>query len=376
MATLCMSQRFLTSVVLLGSCLAAAQVPFVAETTPIPTNSSGDLAIVVDYSTALSQPLIVATDPIQNGLYAYGLDGGLRQIVPYGAMHGVDSRTGLGFPAGATIISAASWVMQQVVFGRPTLTQGVVDVTSTVVNAPTPGALAMRRLPDAGAEVVVDNSAGTLRHFVLVDDTNDQIGVISRPNITLPGVPSAMVFDDRSGDLYVAIPAQGLFRVFPLLGTVDPIASVDGGDFGGLVNGLTFYPLSDGGGLLLTTVPTLDQVTVHALTGVSQVVYVTRFQVESGSRVVRYPLYCDVVPNRLPGFDGGLFVIQDNATANYKLVPWDLLATSTPIELPIEVPPDPVFGDAGDPDAGDSGVGDGGLSDGGTSDGGSSDGGV
>jgi myo-inositol-hexaphosphate 3-phosphohydrolase len=370
MATLRMSARFLTLAALLSSALAVAQVPFVAETTPIPTNSAGDLAIVVDHSTPFSPPLIVAGDPIQNGLYVYGPNGGLRQIVPYGAIRGLDSRTDLGFPAGTTILSAAAGIMQQAVFATPTLGMGVVDVTSRPVNVPTAAALAMRRLADAGAEVVVDDSAGVLRHFVLVDDTNSHIDVVSRPNITLPGVPSAMVFDDRTGILYVAIPTQGLFRVSPELGVVEALAPLDGGQFGGLVSGLAFYPLSDGGGLLLTTVPTLDEVTVHALNGVSEAVYLTRFTVAVGSRVVRYPLYCDVVPNRLPGFDAGLFVIQDNTSANYKLVPWELLATSTPIELPVEVPED--FLDAGAPDAGDGGSADGGVTDGGTGGGGGS----
>jgi len=375
--------RFLACAAVLVAVSAGAQVPFVAETVSIPTNTAGDLAIVWDRGASGNEPLIAAGDPLQNGLYVFRVDGGLVQVLPYGAMRGVDSRSNLALgSAPATVIAAAAAVTQQVVFGSYAPAGGLTDVTGTAVQSPSASALTLYRPGDAGLELFVDNSAGTVRRFVLEDDGSGLIAGTQTGMISLPGVPSAMVVDDRFGTLYAAIPAQGVFRVDLRTGTPSLLASISGGGFNGNVAGLTFYPLSDGGGLLLTTVPSQDDVTVHALAGPSRATFLTRFTVTSGSLTVRGPQHVDVVPNRMPGFDAGLFVIHDVAFANYKLVPWEAVATRQPVQLPIEVPEDmqavDAGVDAGQPDAGerlDAGAGDGGTTDGGARDGGSSGGG-
>jgi myo-inositol-hexaphosphate 3-phosphohydrolase len=382
MPTAFMTARFVICTVVVAASVAQAQVPWLVETPTIPTASAGDLAIVRDQGGL--EPRIVAGDPLQNGLYVYRLDGGLAQVVPYGAMRGVDSRTGLALPyAPPTILAASAYVMQQVVFGTPRDGGGLSDITSTATSAPTASALALYAPQDGGLELFVDNAAGTVRRFTVEDDGVGQVFGTEMGTITMPGVPSALVVDDRTGVLYAAIPSQGIFRVSLPNGTPSVLVALDGGGFNGLVGGLTFYPLADGGGLLLTTVPINDEVTVHAVTGAARATYLTRFTVAIGSQVVRSPQHVDVVPNRLPGFDAGLFVIHDFAQANYKLVPWESVATGQPVPLPIEVPEDrfgvvDAGGDAGRPDAGerlDSGVGDGGASDGGARDGGTSGGG-
>ena len=370
--TALMNHRLLAGAVLLTGFAAAAQVPFVAETTPIPTATAGDVAIVWEKGRA-TPPLVVGCDPLQNGLYVYATDGGLVQVVPYGAMGGVDSRTGLSFGnAPSTLVAASASISQSLVFGAPA-DGGLADVTAMPFGVPTAAAVTMHA-SDGGVEVIADDSAGTLRRVSVEDDGTGLVQGVQTGTISLPGVPSALVVDDRSGTLYAAIPAQGVFRVDLAQGTVDPLVTLDAGFFGALIGGVTFYPLYDGGGLLLTTVPPTDEIVVHELNGSTQATYVTRFRVESGTRVVRAPQHVDVVANRLPGFDAGLFVIQDTATANYKLVPWELLATSTAVPLPIEVPEDiglprPDAGVDGGTDAGeiiDAGTGDGGTSDGGT----------
>jgi uncharacterized protein (TIGR03382 family) len=380
MPTAFMSRRLLTCGVLIVAAVARAQVPWVAETTSIPTATAGDLAIVWDRGG--SEPLVAASDPLQNGLYVYRLDGGLAQVVPYGAMRGVDSRTGLALPyAPGTILAAAAFVTQQVVFGAPLDGGGLGDITSTTTQSPTPYAPR-----DGGLELYVDNNAGTVRRFVVEDDGVGKVSGTEAGMITMPGLPSALVVDDRTGVLYAAIPSQGVFRVALPAGSPSNVIPMDGGGFNGLVGGLTFYPLADGGGLLITTVPANDEVTVHALTGASRATFQTRFTVSIGPQVVRSPQHVDVVPHRLPGFDAGLFVIHDFAQANYKLVPWESVATGQPVPLPIEVPEDLLAvdagSDAGAADAGkdggerfDSGVSDGGASDGGARDGGTSGGG-
>ncbi|GMU63416.1 MAG: hypothetical protein AMXMBFR34_51790 [Myxococcaceae bacterium] len=384
MRSLMSHHRLLCSAVVFCFAAAAqAQVPFTVETEAIPTATAGDLAIVVDRSDAGRPPMIAAGDPIQNGLYVYHLDGGLLQIVPYGAMRGVDSRTDLAFQtAPSTLVATAAAITQEVVFGAP-VDGGLIDVTSAPVQVPTASALTLHRKSNGQLELIADDSAGNLRRFSVDDDGAGKVVGTSTGNLQLPGVPSSLVVDDRTGTLYAAIPNSGLYRVGLTLGSVDVLVPLDGGQFNGLVAGLTFYPLFDGGGLLLTTVAGLDEVTVHELAGPLSANYVTRFTVERGAEVVRQPRYVDVVPNRLPGFDAGLFVIHDTAGANYKLVPWEVLASSTPVPLPIHVPED--FGlDAGLPDAGqgdggevfaDGGTGDGGLTDGGRPDGGGGTGG-
>lgn len=371
-----MTPRLLAGVVLVAFS-AGAQVPFAAQTDAIPTGTAGDLAIVVDSSASPQPPFIAASDPLQAGQYVFRLDGGLVQVLPYGAMRGVDARTRVNLPGvPSTLVAAAGAVTQNVVFSAP-LDGGLVDLTSAPVLVPTAAALALHGLADGGLEVYADDSAGVLRRIRVEDDGAGGVSGSNQGTISLPGVPSGLVVDDRSGLLYAAIPTGGLFQVDLSQGTVVSLVPLDGGQFGGLVAGLTFYPLFDGGGLLLTTVPATDEVTVHELAGSGQATYVTRFRVQRGLDIVRAPQHVDVVPHRLPGFDAGLFVIHDVSGANYKLVGWDALANSTPVPLPIHIPEE--FGlafdagvDAG-PDAGefaDAGMSDGGVSDGGVSDGG------
>lgn len=369
-----MTPRLLAGVVLVAF-TAGAQVPFAAQTDTIPTGTAGDLAIVLDFSASPQPPFIVASDPLQAGQYVFGLDGGLVQVLPYGAMRGVDARSRVNLPGvPSTLVAAAGAVTQNVVFSAP-LDGGLVDLTSTPVSVPTAAALTLRGLADGGLEVYADDSAGELRRLRVQDDGAGGVTASSQGTVSLPGAPSALVVDDRSGLLYAAIPLGGVFQVDLAQGTVDELVPLDGGQFGGLVAGLAFYPLFDGGGLLLTTVPASDEVTVHALAGPGRANYVTRFQVQLGATTVRAPQHLDVTPHRLPGFDAGLFVIHDVAGANYKLVGWDALANSTPVPLPINVPEElGLVVDAGPgPDAGefaDAGTTDGGLSDGGVSDGG------
>ncbi len=366
--------RMLAAALLTVGLAAEAQVPFVAQTAPVPTATSGDVAIVWEPGL-VRRPLVAVCDPLQNGLYAYDTDGGLVQVLPYGPVAGADVRVVTSPDGGpVALVAAAAAVAQALVFSA-WVDAGLVDVTGGSVPAPTAGAVALHQWPDGGLEALVDTSAGAVRRIALrTTDAGAVVGTVSGL-VTLPASPSALVVDDRAGTAYAALPFGGVYSVALEPETVELLIPLDGGRFDAPVSGLTFYPLSDGGGLLLTTVPSSDEVVVHALAGPGRATYVTRFRVEVGAQVVRAPRSVDVIPNRLVGFDAGLFVIQDTLAANAKLVPWDLLAASTPEPLPVEVPEDHL---APAPDAGleDGGSPDGGAADGGASDGGRRDGGT
>lgn len=347
------------------STTALAQATWRSETAAIPSASAGDLAISVDRGNDAGAPLIVACDPSMNGLYVFGFDGVLRQQLPRGPMRGVDARSSLAFPtAGRTFVAASAYVSQQLqVF---TVFDGGMldDALRPLVNVPTPGALALYRPRDGGLEAWVDDGSRKVRHYVLEDDGAGSLTATAAGDVTFPVIPSALAVDDRTGRLYAALPSQGVFIVERGQATPDVLIPLDGGEFPGpLLGGVALYPLRDGGVLVLSTTPPSDFVAVHSVAGTTAT-HLTDFTVgpPDGSVVVRVrsPQHLDVLNAAVGAFDAGLLVLQDSATASYKLVDWAELARSTTPNLPVELPLAPVA-DAGR-DAGiDAGVADAGL---------------
>lgn len=366
-----MSPRLL-SVATVVALSAAAQVPFTAETTPTPTATAGDMALVApaDLGGGL---LVVAGDPLQSGLYVFGAGGPVIATAAQGLVNGVDSRSGLSLPAlPSTLVAIGAGTLGRVLVFGVGADGGLSDVTA---NAPaglqTGGALAMWRQADGGVDVFTDDGQRSVRRFALVADGAGRVRVEAGDTYVLPGTPSALAADDVGGVVYAAIPALGVYALDVERGIVSQVAPADGGDLGGAPSGLTFYPRSSGDGLLFASVPASGEVVVLSTWGARQ----ARFTIAQGSRVVHDPRDLDVTPHRLLGFDAGVLVVRDGAEANYKLVPLEALA-GPPYDVLLEVPEDGVGpGDAGVDDGGldDGGVDDGGLDDGGLGDGGAAD---
>ncbi len=360
-----------------------------AETVRVPTFTAGDLALVVDVGPDAGAPIIIGTDPRTSGVYTYDLTGKQLQNLLPGVVSGVDSRSRLNLAEGRTLAAISSFTNMNLPVVRVAVDGGLEVLSQTLFNGA--GAIALTRTPNGGLEAWVETHDARAHHLVY-----DGGAFLDLDTITLTAAPSAMVVDDRWRRLFLATPMEGIYTLEPDggFGLIIDLAV----DFASTpISGIALYPLNDGGTLLLTTIPSTSVVAVHNVSTLTAPVLIGSFAVgppDGGAARVGLSTALDLTSRALPAFDGGLVVLHDGNTANYKLIAWRDIANAftppLPIELPIDdagPPPDAgrVDGGAdggrdagadGGADAGrDAGVRDAGVRDGGTGGGGGSRGG-
>jgi len=370
-------------VLVANAALAQTLVPFSDQTAGVAGRVLGDPAIV----TTPGAEAVVGTDTMVGGAWAWylPLDGGVpAQTLNLGAAgppRGADFRrfAALG---DYTVVPAA--VSGRILAFHPDAGADggplLYDTSDPgfVFSVPTSVALADKVQVDAANQptmFITDNGL-RIQVFSLQVDAQGRFGGVVGPTINLMYTAEGLVSDDRKAVLYAAAPTGGLFAIDENTYAVSPLDTntTSGGNLQGQPAGLAFYPLSDGGGLLLAAVPARDSVAVYAVTSNTTASFVGRFGVGfpgATSPVVRSSHFIDVTPYPMPGFPRGLLVIADPLAANganYKLVGWQDVASL--VGLPVEV----ASFDGGAPPS-DAGVQDGGV-DGGTTDGGLSDGGA
>lgn len=332
---------------LLLSLVLAQVIPWRAETLAIPSFTAADVAIVDD---GVFPPWVVGADASQVGLYVYELDGGVRQVLTRGGVRGVDAR-------GRFVVSTASTLQQLELFERA---NGVLTpVLDAVLNVPTPGEVALATTA-RGLEAWVDVSSPEVRRYAFAPDGGAWSAALEG-SVQLATEPSGLVVDDRTGRLYAAVPAHGVFVVERGSATPEPLVPASSGDFGGAVGGVALYPLPDGSTLLLTTVPALDEVVVHRVVG-STATLAGRFEVgapDGGAARATSPAYVTVSQAPSREYPHGLLVIHSLTTADYKLVAWEDVASGLSPPLPIVTGgvDAGVDGGAGPVDAGSGGGG-------------------
>lgn len=344
---------------LVASSAFAQLVPWVVETSAIPSAGTGDPSFVyVPRPPTTGVRLIVGTDPNLAGVFLWE-PGQLPTVLPVGLVKAADAR-------GPMLVVSSSTGNTVLVF-HVSNTGNVTQLDTGGFNVPTPGFIALSQGTDGGFEVWVDTSSQTVEHFAMSAVVDGGVTFRALSTITVPQTPTGLAVDDRRRRLYVAQPTLGVLTVEPN-GNQDFLISIDAGQLGVVVGGLDLFLAADGGTLVFSAAPADEQVKVHAHVG-TQAPFRAALQfgdTDGGGARLTLPRSVDVFEQPLPGFPKGLLVIEDGASHNYKVVSLVDVDAVFPLPAPFGAPPAPA----------DAGVSDGGTTDGGApADGGTGGGG-
>lgn len=340
-----MNTRLAVLVVSAFGLSACATTPTLFPTAEV-TASSETVRVAGTGDAADDPALWVAPDPARSlilgtdktaGLYVFDLSGVVRQFLPAGRLNNVDVRDGFLFEGRAVPLAIATNRTTR------TLDMFIIDAETGDVSAP-PGATVpldfeepygacLYAAPDGGFHAGVTDKEGAFVQLELRMD-RDGFTAIERRRLDLGSIAEGCVFDDRTGDLFIAEENVGIWR-YP----ADPdmgdertqIAAIDGRDFVADIEGVTIYPEGADGGYLVASVQGDDAYAVFRL---PQADYVGRFRVtadpETGVDETTETDGIHVSAAALPGFQAGVLIVQDDADdeggQNFKLVDWAAIA--------------------------------------------------
>jgi 3-phytase len=307
--------------------LATVNVPANGETAPVGTandDAADDPAIWVDVRNP-ARSLIVATDK-KAGLYVYGLDGKVRSQTPAGRVNNVDLRS----VAGRIIVAASD--RNDPANGKIALYQ--LDPRSAAL-AP----LAILPVgPGEGYGICLwQPHGGPLTAFLVMkegDIFQVELGLSATPTGTvvrrmkLATQSEGCVVDDRTATLYVGEEDVGIWR-FGARKT-DPVTQVavahaDGSTIIADVEGLAIAATGARGGYLVASSQGDNAFVLYRLPDLR---YAGRFRVAGNGAInmVSETDGIDVTTASLPGYRGGMLIVQDGdnapAAQNFKLVRW------------------------------------------------------
>ncbi|HBY96439.1 MAG TPA: hypothetical protein DEP84_21265 [Chloroflexi bacterium] len=319
-----------------------AQVAATVETEPMPhSGDAADDAAIWIHSTAPAQSTIIATDK-QGGLAVYDLTGHQLQYLADGKMNNVDLR--YNFPLGGravTLVTASdrshdSLAVYQV---NPT-TRQLEDVAAApiLVGIGEPYGLCMYHSTASGRYyALVNDKDGTVEQWELFDNGAGRVAATAVRTFNVGSQTEGCVADDELGQFYIAEEAQGIWRygAEPADSTARTLvdATGAGGHLTPDVEGLSLYYASDGTGYLLASSQGSDTFVVYRREGCND--YLMTFEIVDSNGIdgVSGTDGIDVTNVGLDGaFPQGLFIAQDNknddGNQNFKLVPWQAIATA------------------------------------------------
>jgi len=341
----------------------ATPAPIVAAlaTDPVP-HDADDPAIWVDAADP-SRSLVIGTDKVEGtgGLYAFGLDGRLRQsIAPLNRPNNVDVEYGFRLGGGLIDIVVATERKERrlrVYRLRPD-GSGLEDVSApgglSVLAGQTgaagePMGIALYRRPRDGAVfAIVSPKAGGATDYLwqyrLEDDGAGRVrGVPVRRfggfsgRGEAPGVAGeieAIVVDDELGFVYYADERFGIrkWRADPDAADASRELAVFGLDaYEGDREGLAIYAQPGGKGFILS---------VDQIPGASRLHVYPREGAEGDPhrhpRLATVPTFVDATDGidataaPLPGFPRGVVVMMNSGGRNFLLFPWEAVAARIP----------------------------------------------
>ncbi|MCA3693546.1 phytase [Aquidulcibacter sp.] len=280
--------------------------------------------------------LIIGTDK-KAGLYAYDLNGKIRDFYDAGRVNNVDLRANILVADTPRILVAAS--------DRNDLTQAKIALFT--LDAETAKLAPIGTVPAGTGEaygICLGHSEGKLYAFmVLKDGTIHQIaldltgpapsGEIVR-SLKLATQSEGCVVDEQTQRLYVAEEDVGLWRFDARpTGSTSPtkIASADGKNIVADAEGVALAEGPEGGRYILVSSQGDNAYTIFRA---SDEAYVGRFRIAEGTfgATEETDGIELIVGDFGPAYPGGLFIAQDGIQAggaqNFKLVAWDDIKTA------------------------------------------------
>ena len=326
------------------------------ETAPMPNpgDSADDPAIWI-HPTDPSKSTIIGTDKL-GGLAVYNLGGTLLYYYPGTLPNNVDLR--YNFPLGGqhvALVVATDKSIKPAVIRIYTVNPNTGELTSVaarqIASKISARGMCMYHSPVSGKYYVFvnDNTNGKTEQWELYDNGSGLVDAKIVRTLSVGSTTEGCVADDEYGAFYVAEEDVALWRydAEPDAGSgrtmVDP---ADGVHLSPDIEGLTLYYGSGGTGYLLASNQSKSEYAIYQRTGTNS--YVGTFKISDG--IIDGTFYTDgidVTNFNLGGvYASGVFIAQDNtnnggANQNFKLVPWDRIASQMTPPLIIDTSFDP-----------------------------------
>ena len=274
--------------------------------------------------------LIIGTDKTA-GLYVFGLDGAVRQFLPVGRLNNVDLREGFPTSQGERVLLAAT-DRTNIALALFTLDPASGEVTPAAngvlpLDVGDPYGACLHRTAEGAFEALVTGNDGEFRHLRIREGAAGMEIEVLR-SFWIGSISEGCVFDDRTGDLFVAEEEVGIWRydADPATGEARTLLhSIDDAALVADVEGLSVYPEGEDGGWLVASSQGDSAYTLFAL---PEGRYVGRVRVMDGDAVdgTTETDGLDVTPRPVAGYPDGLLVVQDDADdaggQNFKLIDW------------------------------------------------------
>jgi len=333
---------YLSALLLLPACahqtggvefLPAAEVYATAETTPVGTSNADaadDPAIWRNPADPASS-LIIGTDK-KAGLYAYGLDGAVKNFVAAGALNNVDliggAEQAIVIASDRTNPTTSHLALFSLRFDDPTL-RPLGKVASGPGEAY--GFCLQRHNTDASMAKITAYAAlkdGSVREVMLTrNDDGSYAGQITR-EWKLATQIEGCVTSPRTGDLFVGEENVGIWRIRTTQSDAQPEAFATISPENGLVadvEGLAYAANANGTDYLIAS---SQGDNAYALFGADSGKLLGRFRIADGT--IDGTSETDGIELALgnfgPDYPEGLFVAQDGdnpgSAQNFKLVDW------------------------------------------------------
>ena len=326
------------------------------ETDPVPHDgdAADDPAIWI-HPTDPAQSTIIGPDK-RGGLAVYDLGGNQVQCLPGGKMNNVDIRYNftLGGESVALVTARNRTTESIAIYKVDPSSRRLIDVSSrTVETGISVYGCCMYRSPFTGKYyLIVNDKEGTLQQWELFDSGEGRVDAVMVRTFRLRGQPEGCVADDELGHLYIGEEERGIWKY-----GAEPDAGAEGrlldtthpaGHRTAQVEGMTLYYTSARTGYLIASSQGSNEFTVYRREGNND--YVTTFAITDGSAAdgVTHTDGIDVTNHPLgPGFPAGVFIAQDHRNTdpagapNYKLVPWEVIASRASPPLMIDIKWDP-----------------------------------
>jgi 3-phytase len=330
-----------------------SQVSATVETEPVPSNgdAADDPAIWIHPTDPLLST-ILGTDK-QLGLAIYDVSGQEIQFIPDGDLNNVDLRYDFPMCDGTVDLAAAGDRSDSTLaiyeIDRATGMLSDLAAQTIVVGVEEPHGLTLYRSPETGRlYLFTSDENGLVEQWELFDDGTGRIDAATVRQFAVGSEAEGMVADDELGILYVSEEGVGIWRygAEPDDGSDrTQVDSVDNpaGHLVADVEGLAIYYASAGAGYLIASSQGDDKFAVYGRQPPNP--FMMQFEIVSG--VVDRVTHTDGIDvTNLPlglDFPFGVFAVQDDKNPggkqNFKLVPWQAIATSVDPPLLIDTTP-------------------------------------
>lgn len=336
-ATCCVSLTFLAACATGPTSPAAdtPRVPAFAETASVGNqgDAADDPAIWVNPQTG--QAIVIGTDKRDGGgLYVYDLDGSVLQYLSYGPMNNVDVRPHpFREGRGVAVASHRRASLVEIFDIDPNGTLN--HAQSFPVSLPDPYGICLGKSAGDAFWVGVTSTDDGYEQALIVPGKDGLWETAIVRTLSFGGQAEGCVFDDRTGDLFIGVEEQGIFRyrADPALGdSRETVALVDNETLVADVEGLSIFAEGEDGGYLLASSQSIDTVVFYSL---PQAVYAGAITVgpSEDGRVdrVTHTDGLDVTSAPIGPSASGLLVMQDDEntdpvgvidTQNFKIIDW------------------------------------------------------